>query len=199
LAKEDVGKFVNKYFVSSFQQVGSFKIVHGKREGGNVVAYFCAPDGRVLHAIAGPVDDKAFLEEAIWVVEKTKDAMTESKGDATKFKQLMRKHHSERLEEKYGARVTPVLKDQDLQNLETATAYRDSKGRPLAPVLPLPPIENLKELKNQLPNGARVNRLLAAHAMMKIEDLYGAIFEGILGETVTTKPVEADTPFRSPK
>jgi hypothetical protein len=199
LAKDDVGKFVNKFFVSSFQRVGSFKIVQGKKQGGNVVTYFCAPDGRVLHAIAGPVDEKAFLEEANWVVDKTKDAMTESKGNPEKFKELMRKHHAERLEAKYGARVTPVLKDQDLQNLETATAYRDSKGRPLAPVLPLPTIENQKDLKNQLANGAKVNRLFAAHAMMKIEDLYGAIFEGILGETVTTKPVEADTPFRSPK
>ena len=80
------------------------------------------------------------MEEANWVIEKTKDAMTQSKGDATKFKEAMRKHHAARLEEKYGVRVTPVLKDQILQNLATATAYRDSKGRPLAPVLPLPPV-----------------------------------------------------------
>jgi hypothetical protein len=199
LAKDEVGKFVNKYFVASFQRVGSFRITQGQKQGGNVTSYFCTPDGRVLHAIAGPVDAKAFLEEANWVIEKTKDAMTRSKGDATKFKELLRKHHADRLEAKYGVRVTPVLKDQILQNLETATAYRDSKGRSLAPVLPLPPVENQTDLKNGLSNTARVHRLLAAHAMMKIENLYGAIFQGILGETVTTKPVQADTPFRSPK
>jgi hypothetical protein len=199
LAKEEVGKFVNKHFVSSFQRVGSFRIVQGQKQGGNVATYFCSTDGRVLHAIAGPVDAKTFLEEATWVVDATKDALQESKADATRFKELMRKKHAERLEEKFGARVTPVLKDQALQNLETATAYRDAKGRPLAPILPVPPIENQREVKKQLNNAGKVNRLFAANAMMKIEDLYGAIFEGILGETVTTKPVEADTPFRKAK
>jgi hypothetical protein len=199
LAKEEVGKVINQHFVSSFQRVGSFKITQGQKQGGNVVTYFCAPDGRVLHAIAGPVDAGTFLEEAKWVIEKTKDAMTQSKGDAAKFKGLMRKYHAERLEERYGVRVTPLLTDQVLQDLATATAYRDPKGRPLAPVLPLPPIENPKGPNSQLANPAKVHRLLAAHALTKIENLYGAIFQGILGETVTTKPVEADTPFVNPK
>ena len=37
--------------------------------------------------------------------------------------------------------------------------------------------------------------LLAAHAMNKIETLYGTIFEDILGEKISTKPVEVVTPF----
>jgi hypothetical protein len=199
LANEEVGRFINKHFVSSFQRVGSFRIVQGKKQGGNVATYFCVPDGRVLHAIAGPVDAKTILAEGNWVIEKTKDAITQSKGDGTRFKELMRKYHAEKLEETYGVRVMPVLQDQILQDLKTATAYRDVAGRRLAPVLPLPPIERNGTKKDQLSNAAKVHRLLAAHAMMKIEDLYGAIFQGILGETVTTKPVEADTPFRSAK
>jgi hypothetical protein len=205
LAKDEVGEFVNRYFVSSFQRVGTFRITNsGQKQGGNVAAYFCAPDGRVLHIIAGPVNDKAFLEEAKWVVLKAKDAITESKGDAAMFKQLMRRYHAERLEEQYGVRVTPVFKDQIFQTLTTAVAYRDAEGRHLAPVLPLPPIENQKQTKNRAnqkpaknPNAnmAKVHRLLAAHAMMKIEGLYGAVFEGILGEKVTTKPVQGPTPF----
>jgi hypothetical protein len=197
LANGEVGTLINKYFVSSFQRVGSFRITQGQKQGGNVVTYFCAPDGRVLHVIAGPVDSKRFLEEANWVVQKTKDAMAESRGDATKFKKLVRTYHADRLEEKYGVRITPVFNDQILQTLATATAYRDSKGRSLAPVLPLPPIENRKGLPNQESNAAKVHRLLAAHALLRIESLYGAIFQGILGETVTTKPVVADTPFRT--
>ena len=31
--------------------------------------------------------------------------------------------------------------------------------------------------------------------MKKIETLYGSVFEGILGEKVSTKPVEVTTPF----
>ena len=37
--------------------------------------------------------------------------------------------------------------------------------------------------------------LLAAHCMDKIETLYGTIFEDILGEKISTKPVEIVNPF----
>ena len=55
LANENVGNYLNKYFVSSFQRVGTFKIVNGQKQGGNVASYFCMPDGRVLDVVAGPV------------------------------------------------------------------------------------------------------------------------------------------------
>ena len=41
----------------------------------------------------------------------------------------------------------------------------------------------------------RVHMLLAGHSMVKIEKVYGAVFEGILGEKITTKPVEIVHPF----
>ena len=37
--------------------------------------------------------------------------------------------------------------------------------------------------------------LLAGHALVKIEKVYGAVFEGILGERISTKPVQVVTPF----
>jgi hypothetical protein len=193
LANEEVGKLVNRYCVSSFQRVGSFRITDGgKKQGGNVAVYFCAPDGRVLHVIAGPVDAQAFLEEAKWVIRTTHNVVAESKGDGTRFKELLRERHAERLEEKYGVRVTHFRKGHVLENLETATAYRDSEGRHLAPVLPLPPVENGK---NPSTNAAKVHQLMAGHAGMKIEELYGAVFQGILGEKVTTKPVQTTKLF----
>ena len=74
LANEKVGKYLNEYFVSSFQKVGTFQIVGGQKQGGNVASYFCAPDGRVLHVVAGPVDAATMLREAKWVVETTRKA-----------------------------------------------------------------------------------------------------------------------------
>ena len=47
----------------------------------------------------------------------------------------------------------------------------------------------------QLGNQGRVEMLMAAHAMCKIETLYGTIFEDILGEKISTKPVEIVNPF----
>ena len=36
---------------------------------------------------------------------------------------------------------------------------------------------------------------MAGHALAKIETVYGTVFENILGERVSTKPVDIVTPF----
>jgi len=46
-----------------------------------------------------------------------------------------------------------------------------------------------------LNNQGRVHMLMAGHSMKKIETVYGSIFEGILGERVSTKPVVVTNPF----
>lgn len=194
LADRKVGELINKYFVASFQRVGSFKIDGKQKQGGNVATYFCAPDGRVLNAIAGPVNAKTMLEETQWTIDKTRQAIKESKGSADKFKLSLRKDHAKWLLDNSGARVTPLVKDGALQNEKSALAYRDADGRKLAPVLPLPPIENKREAR-QLSNLAKTHQLLAAHAGAKIENMFGAVFQGILNEKVTTKPVQVENPF----
>jgi hypothetical protein len=194
LADRKVGELVNKHFIASFQRVGSFKIDGKQKQGGNVATYFCASDGRVLNAIAGPVDAKKMLEETEWTIQKTREAIKESKGNADRFKGLLRKYHAELLRDEYGIRVTPIVKDKTIYNLDEALAYKDADGRKLAPILTLPPIENKGEVR-KLTNVATTHQLLAAHAGAKIEHIYGAIFQGILNEKVTTKPVEIKTPF----
>jgi hypothetical protein len=217
LANKEVGKFLNENFVSAFQKVGTFKIVNGQKQGGNVASYFCAPDGRVLHVVAGPVDAGTLLREARWVVEGTKKAMEESKGDGAAFKARFRQWHADRLRQEHGLVVEPVLFEAPPQGDNDALTYRDPTGRPLAPKLPPPPIDGpdvkfdvqLREAKAAgaplvadrlgrrwaLGNQGRVHMLLAGHALVKLENVYGAVFEGILGEKVSTKPVEIATPF----
>jgi hypothetical protein len=219
LANVKTGKYINEYFVSSFQKVGTFKIVGAQKQGGNVASYFCAPDGRVLHAVAGPVDGPTLLREAQWVVETTKKAMAECKDDGLAFKAYFRKAHAERLAREHGLVIEPVTFDPpEAQDENSALTYRDPSGRALAPKLPLPPIEgpdvkfhfaqaNAAKAPGARPidgkggrrwvlgNQGRVEMLLAAHCMTKIEKIYGSIFEGILGEKVSTRPVEVTTPF----
>jgi len=223
LANKEVGKYINEYFVSSFQKVGTFRIVGAAKQGGNVAAYFCAPDGRVLHAVAGPVNGPTMLREAKWVVETTKTAIKESKGHGGKFKEIFRTAHADRLKAEYGLVVEPVTYDAPEPDPKSALTYRDPSGQPLAPKLPPPPIEGpdvtlekreadakfaanakaagamlLRDRKGgrwALGNQGRVHHLMAAHSMAKIEKVYGAVFEGILGERISTKPVEVVTPF----
>jgi hypothetical protein len=220
LANPEVGKYVNEHFCSSFQRVGTFRIVGKQKQGGNVATYFCAPDGRVLHAVAGPVNAQTFLREAKWVMETAEKAVKECKGDGAVFKTIMRKAHAERLRTEHGLVVEPVAFDgYEDQDPNSALTYRDPTGQPLAPKLPPPPIQgpdvkliHMQELNAKkdvgaspiqdkkgkqwvLGNQGRVHLLMAAHGMAKIEMLYGSVFEGILGERITTRPVEIVNPF----
>jgi hypothetical protein len=219
LANAEVGKYLNENFVCSFQKVATFKIVGNQKQGGNVASYFCAPDGRVLHVVAGPVDAATLLKEAQWVVDTAEKGMKEAKGDGAKFKAFVRKAHAERLRQEAGLVVEAVTYDPVVeQDPNSALTYKDPTGQPLAPKLPPPPLDGpdvtLKAKQDaeakapgarevadrkggrwQLGNQGRVNMLLAAHAMDKIEILYGTIFQDILGEKISTKPVEVVTPF----
>jgi hypothetical protein len=226
LANAEVGKYINENFVSSFQKVATFRIVGKAKQGGNVASYFCAPDGRVLHAVAGPVNAATLLKEAKWVVETTEKAIKEAKKDGGKFKIYFRKAHAAKLKAETGLVVEPVLFDPPEGDGKSALTFRDPSGRPLAPQLPPPPLNGpdvtLKaaDMKARqvaearapgaagkallldkrgrrwaLGNQGRVDMLLAGHAMVKLEKIYGSVFQNILGEKISTKPVEVVTPF----
>jgi len=192
-----------------------------------VASYFCAQDGRVLHVVAGPVDAQTLLREARWVVGAVKKTLEESETSGKSFKSQFRVAHAERLRKEHGLTVEPVTFDAPNSGQESALSYSDPSGKPLAPVLPPPPLDGpdvgLTESEQKefnakqdiarktatpqqivqdrrgrrwvLGNQGRVHMILAAHSMKKIETLYGSIFEGILGEKVSTKPVEVATPF----
>jgi hypothetical protein len=229
LNNPEVGKYLNENFVSSFQKVATFRIVETpnggpQKQGGNVASYFCAPDGRVLHAVAGPVDAKTMLREARWVVDTARSAIKESKGDGAKFKQLFRTAHADKLKRETGLAVEALTYDPpEALGENDALTYRDPTGRPLAPKLPPPPIDGPDVTLSEREFGARqaaagaepgnrfaldkrgrrvavnnqavVHQLLAAHAMVKIETVYGTVFENVLGEKVSTRPVDVISPF----
>jgi hypothetical protein len=105
LANEEVGKYFNQQFVSAYQKVGTFKIVDGQKQGGNVASYFLTSDGRVLHAVAGPVDADTLLKEARWAVETYKLAVLETHGDSNRFRDFFQKAHADRLRQEYGVDI----------------------------------------------------------------------------------------------
>ncbi len=218
LANPEVGKYFDEHFVCAFQKVGTFRIVGANKQGGNVAGYFCAVDGRVLHAIAGPVDAATLLREAKWIVDTATRGIEVSKGNGGSFKAYLRKAHAERLRTEHGLAVEPVTFDPpESQDAKDALTYRDPSGRPLAPILPPVPIDGPDvKFRAQLElaaragaatlldrrggrvavsNQGRVHLLLAGHGMAPIERLYGSVFEGILGERISTRPVEIVHPF----
>ncbi len=224
LTDKKVGAFINENFVASFQKVGTFQIVNGQKQGGNVAAYFCAPDGRVLHVVAGPVDAATMLAEAKWVVDTLRATVKATGGDSAKFKAAFRKAHADKLKAETGLAVEAVTWDAPDADDTNALQYKDPTGKSLAPKLPPPPINGpdvtldekkfdaLQKAANAAPgaremkcgvggrrvvvnNQAVVSQILAAHSLGKIESIYGTVFENVLGEKVSTKPVNVVSPF----
>ena len=101
LARPEVGRYLNARFVSSFQKVGTFRVAGRQKQGGNVAGYFCTPDLRVLHALAGPVNAATLLREARWVVESHKLALLEGADDSS-LPAFFREAHAERLRIEHG-------------------------------------------------------------------------------------------------
>jgi hypothetical protein len=176
LAKEEVGNYLNRQFVSAFQKVGTFRLVGGAKQGGNVATYFCKPDGSVLHVVAGPADAGTLLGEARWVVETYNLGVLECGNNLSRWKAFFRKAHLDRLRGEH---------------------QLDSKTLRLPPYTATPTtgigtlLERLGPWRGLNQQG-QVHYLLGSFPLVRIEKVYALVFEKILGEKVSTLPVAKD-------
>ncbi len=143
--------------------------------GGNVASYFTLPDGSVLHVLAGPVDAATLLREARWVVETRKMAILASRGNNAKYKAFWRKAHVQRLGEDHGVVVN----------------FRRKSGYPYL-ASSMPTAINHMGYPGLGPQG-QVHFLLATHPLVRVDKVYKAVFERILGESISTAPVDDGT------
>jgi len=162
LANEEVGKYLSEHCVCAYQKIGTFQVVNGQKQGGNVASYFCLGDGSVLHAIAGPVNAETLLREARWVVETRKLALFEGRNNPARYRAVIRAAHLERLQQEQG------LDPRAGMNFGRTTLGQWNAGD----------------------NQGRVHLLLAQYPMAKIQDIYRIVFEKILNEKVSTLPVQ---------
>jgi hypothetical protein len=178
LAKKEVGDYLNDHFVSSYQKVGTFRIVNGQKQGGNIASYFCTPDGGVLDAIAGPVDAATLLREARWVVETRKMALLESHGDVNKYKAFFRLAH---------ANLIPATGELTRVNWQRLPLYHAT-----APALEA--VLDKTPGASQLDKQAKVHLLLAAFPLVRLDQAYRVVYDKIVGEQVSTLPVAEGNP-----
>lgn len=171
LANDQVGEYLDRHFVSAFQRVGTFRVAGTEKQGGNVASYFCTPDGLVLHAIAGPVDDVAFLREARWAVELYNLAVLKNLRGELQVRSFFRKAHLERLQSEHGV----AAHDLRLPN----------KNLPIRAWKILMD-QNLRRIAD---NQGKVHLLLSAAPLPRIQDVYPMVFEKILNERISTNPV----------
>jgi hypothetical protein len=165
-----VGNYLNTFFISSYQKVGTFRVANGRKQGGNVASYFCLPDGQVLHVLAGPVDATTLLQEARWVVETWKLALLEKKEDPPQRLAFFAKAHADRLRQEHGLTLSEDYQLRNASAFDLTTFLDQSANR-------------------RLSRQGRIHRLLACTSPLKIEQIYRVVFEKILGETISTSPV----------
>jgi hypothetical protein len=162
--------------VASYQKISTFTVTaNGQKQGGNVASYFCTPDGRVLHAVVGPVSGAKLLEEARWVEETWKLAEMHELKTVAQVQNLYRKAHLERLAREFNI----YLKAKQLPPLEPAGAAVLIRG---------PYVNAL--LNKSADQQAKVHLLLAAYSAPKIARVYVTIFESILNQEISTTPVQ---------
>jgi hypothetical protein len=172
LANAEVGDYLNKHFASSYQKIGTFQLVNGQKQGGNVVSYFCTTEGEILHAVPGPVDAATLLREARWVVETYKLALLEAHHDARLIKQAFRLAHADRLP----AAKTKVEWKHMAFFVPTEEALSKALGR----------TGGAPRLNQQ----DQVHLLLAYYPLIQLDQAYKVIYEKVLNEKVSTRPVE---------
>jgi hypothetical protein len=171
LANPRVGQYLNRHFVSAFQKVATFEINGGQKQGGNVAGYFCTPEGRVLHALAGPVDAETFLREARWANETFQLAQLDEPTPA-QLQAVFRKAHLDRLRREQNVHVPEnrlprpdALTPQWLDQLLAQNAHVG------------------------LNDQGKVHLLLAVGPAPRLSQVYRVVFERILNERISTNPV----------
>lgn len=187
LANQQVGDFINKQFVSSYVKVGTFALVNGQKQGGNVASYFCLPDGSVLHAIAGPTDANTFLFESRWIVDVHNRAAFEGRDNPARYKKVIRDAHAERLHRDYGISRGQINR---LHELAAQSPQEGEAGRFTQPHDPATAAKlQVLEKHQHIGNAGRVHLLVALFPQEKVEDVYKYVFESILKERVSSLPV----------
>lgn len=166
LADARVVEYMNENFVCTYLKVGTFQIVNGQKQGGNVASYFCFPDKSVVHAVPGQVTADKLLSEARWAYEMRKTAITHATDvakdivDARKMRDLLSRAHAER----YHA---------EQNNWNGKKSY-----------VPVP-----GNMPKHVSQQSQAHWLLARQPMGNLDNIYPFVWTQILREDLSTGPV----------
>jgi hypothetical protein len=183
LAKPEVGDFLTKNFVATFEKVGTFSVTvagDGLREnknGGNVAAFLCTPAGRVIHAVAGPRTGEAFLAEAKWATSVYAQILRDPAAGSSQASKAG------------GSRIAAALRLAHASAHQTLTV----PGTPPAHEWVSPPRSSDPKLAGLDAQGRQqrqqVHRVLQTKAFEPLAVVGPDVYSRILGEHVTGEPV----------
>ncbi len=178
LRNEKTATYLNDNFICTYQKVGTFKIVNGNKQGGNVAGYFCLWDKSVLAATAGPVTGEELLTEARFALETRKMAYVNSynpvldKVNHQHYRKLFNKATIDRYLEE-GSQQTWKSRSSQMNRFGLATPSFDIGGMP----------HGSSKLK-------QVHWLLATKPLANLSEVYPFVWKNILNEKLSTAPVD---------
>jgi hypothetical protein len=179
LTDPELGDYLSAHFVCAFQKISSFKIVNGRKVGGNVASYFLTADGRVMHCVVGPVSAEFLLAEAQWAVETRSKALEQARGLNTALATNFRKAHADRLKQEHDYDFDFRRSKENVSLAASMAVAFDKSGK-----------------ATRLNRQGRTHVILAAHPLTPIDQIYGVIFERVLHQKISNLPVlEIDNPF----
>ena len=148
--------------------MGTFRIVNGQKQGGNVACYFCRPDGTVVHAVAGPVNAATLLAEAHFAVELDKLAHLHGGKSTLKNKLTVAEEHQKRvkLEVKGGRGDVDAV----LNGFDTDDRF-------------------LAKCGGMLSAQGQVSALLMSKPLLQLDQFYPLVWERVLKQTQNVAPV----------
>lgn len=161
-----MGELFTKHFVAAHQQVGDFTAVEVngtiQKNGGNVASYFCTPEGRVIHAVTGPVSAEELLAAAQWVIDRW-DEVKDLSTLAVQRAAMAEAH------------------DKAIRGV-AATREKTQLGG-----FVLGANQQVSRLMSQLigSQSEKVHQLLREMPLAALDDVYVHVFERILGERVS--------------
>jgi hypothetical protein len=193
LSNNQVAEYVNDRFVSVYQKAGTFRVVNGEKQGGNVASYFCRPNGTVLHAVAGLVKADVLLAEARWAVELHKSALAEASNlangnvDEPKYRSAVKQAHADR----YQMEMSPGSAQESLRGMKRSPTPPDwaYRKRPTPSIAMLP-----RTTPHTATDRAKVHWVLHKYnvpdeTLPQLSMVSRIVWEDVLGERFSYLPV----------
>jgi hypothetical protein len=169
--------------VSVYDKIGTFHIDvsedgRSRRMGGNVTAFFCTPNGYVIHAAAGPRTAEGFLAEAKWALATYTKVLSD--------KNVMRAASPQDQFAKVSSGIRRA-------HFEAYNLFMHPDGTPSGRELVLhePPADPRLRGLDEMGKRQRkfVHQLLMTRAYEPLARLGPVVYGRILGEMVTSQPV----------
>lgn len=163
------------------------------KRGGNVTSCFCTPDGRVIHAVGGPINQFTLLQEAEWAVDVYKQMKEHRIKDLGQQANFVKAAHLAEFN------VSPYhFESVARSHLQTAWSEYNARVRKYVvaansgtPLRPVPSVETfarrsaarLLGMEQKVRTGIDQSHLIfAAQPMASVSEIGPRVFEELTGE-----------------